>query len=312
MLKSEYNRWLSLVFAVLTILSCFSVVHAQVLEPRSYSNIPVGMNFFIAAYGFNSGGVLFDPSVPIENADIKVHGSAFAYARSVKMGKMPGKFDIILPYAWLTGTAEYMGEPASREVSGLSDPSFRMSVNFLGAPALSLAEFKDYKQNFILGASMMVFVPLGQYDPARVVNLGTNRFTFKPELGISKTIGPLFVDLAAAVAFYTVNNNFYNGLTRLQAPIGSVQAHVIYTFKKGIWAAIDGTYYWGGSTTTAGVKGDDLQENTRLGFTFVMPLNIHHSLKFNFSTGVSTRTGTDFNSVTLGWQYRWCRELAGK
>lgn len=312
MFKSEYNRRLSLIFSAFAIFSCFSVLNAQVLEPRSYSNIPVGMNFFIAAYGFNSGGVLFDPSVPIENANIKIHGSAFAYARSVKMGKMLGKFDVIFPYAWLSGTAEYLGQPASREVSGLGDPSVRMSVNFLGAPALSLAEFKNYKQNFILGASMLVFFPLGQYDADRIVNLGTNRFTFKPELGISKTVGPLFVDLAAAVAIYTVNNEFNNGLTRSQAPIGSVQGHIIYTFKKGMWMAMDGTYYWGGSTTTAGVKGDDLQENTRMGFTFVMPLNIHNSIKFNFSTGVSTRTGTDFNSLTLGWQYRWCRELAKK
>ena len=216
---------------------------------------------------------------------------------------------MIVPYAWLSGTAEYMGEPTSREVSGLGDPSIRMSVNFVGAPALSLAEFKNYKQNFILGASMQVFMPLGQYDPDRVVNLGTNRFTFKPELGISKTVGPLFVDMAAAVAFYTVNNEFYNGKTRSQAPISSIQGHVIYSFIKGMWAAIDGTYYWGGSTTTEGVKGNDLQENTRLGFTFVMPLNIHNSLKINYSTGVSTRTGTDFNSFTVGWQYRWNKDF---
>lgn len=310
MYQNVCKQLLALLFTGIVVLSDFSVVQAQVLEPRSYSNIPYGMNFFIAAYGYNRGGVLFDPSVPIENADIKVHGTAFAYAHSVKMGKMLGKFDLIVPYAWLSGTAEYMGEPASRKVSGLGDPSVRMSVNFIGAPALSLAEFKDYKQDFILGASMMVFLPLGQYDPGRIVNLGTNRFTFKPELGISKTISPLFVDLAAAVAFYTVNHDFNNGKTRSQAPIGSVQGHIIYTFRKGIWVAMDGTYYWGGSSTTEGVKGDDLQENTRIGFTFVMPLNIHNSLKLNFSTGVSTRTGTDFNSLTLGWQYRWSRDLA--
>jgi hypothetical protein len=129
-------------------------------------------------------------------------------------------------------------------------------------------------------------------------------------LGISKTIGPLFLDLAAAVAIYTINHDFNNGKTISQAPIGSVQGHVIYTFTKGMWAAIDGTYYWGGSTTTAGVKGDNLQENTRLGFTFVLPLNIHNSLKFNTSTGVSTRTGTDFNTFAIAWQYRWNKELA--
>jgi hypothetical protein len=309
MVQSVLKRQLTLILIAYAISSGFSAVNAQVLEPRSYSNIPVGMNFFIAAYGHNSGGVLFDPSVPLENANIKTYGSAFAYARSVKMGKMLRKFDVIVPYAWLSGTAEYMGEPASRDVSGLGDPSIRMSVNFVGAPALSLAEFKNYKQNFILGASMQVFMPLGQYNPDRVVNLGTNRFTFKPELGISKTVGPLFVDLAAAISIYTVNNNFYNGKIRSQAPIGSVQGHVIYSFTKGMWAAIDGTYYWGGSTVTDGVKGNDLQENTRMGFTFVMPLNIHHSIKLNFSTGVSTRTGTDFDSFTLGWQYRWSKDM---
>jgi hypothetical protein len=152
---------------------------------------------------------------------------------------------------------------------------------------------------------MQVFMPLGQYDPERVVNLGTNRFTFKPELGISKTVGPLFVDMAVAYSFYTVNNNFYNGKTRSQAPIGSVQGHVIYSFTKGMWAALDGTYYWGGRTTLDGVEGNDLQKNTRVGLTFVLPLNIHNSLKFNYSTGVSTRTGSDFDSFAVAWQYRW-------
>lgn len=305
MLQHKFKILRSINFVAYVILTCFSTLNAQVLEPRSYSNIPVGMNFLLAAYGYNYGGVLFDPSIPIDNANIKIHGSALAYAHSLKLGKMLGKFDMIVPYAWLSGTAEYMGEPVSREVSGLGDPSVRMSVNFLGAPALSLAEFKDYKQNFILGASLLVFLPLGQYDANRIVNLGTNRFTFKPELGISKTVGPLFVDMAAAVSFYTVNNDFNNGKTRSQAPIGSVQGHVIYSFTKGMWVALDGTYYWGGSTTTDGIKGDNLQKNTRMGITLVLPLNMHNSLRLNYSTGVSTRTGTDFDTFAVAWQYKW-------
>ena len=312
MVQNGLKKRLTQIFIVFAILSGFSSVNAQVLEPRSYSNIPVGMNFLLAAYGYNYGGVLFDPSIPLDNANIKIHGSALAYARSLKMGKMLGKFDMIVPYAWLSGTAEFNGEPVSRVVSGLGDPSVRMSVNFLGAPALSLAEFKNYKQNFILGASFQVFMPLGQYDYDRIVNIGTNRFTFKPELGISKTVGPLFVDLAAAYSFYSVNNKFYNGKTRSQEPIGSVQCHVIYSFTKGMWAALDGTYYWGGSSTLDGVKGNDLQKNTRIGFTYVLPLNIHNSLKFNYSTGVSTRTGSDFDTFAVAWQYRWSKDLPKK
>lgn len=291
------------------ILSEFSSVYAQELEPRSYSNIPVGLNFALAGYVYSAGGVLFDPAVPIENANIKIHGSILAYARSVKVGGMSGKVDFVLPYAWLSGTADFQGQPVSREVSGLADPRIRMTVNFVGAPALPLSGFKDYHQNLVIGASLQVYVPVSQYDSDRLVNIGTNRFTFKPELGISKTYKRFFFELAGGAAFYTVNTNFYSGKTRSQAPIGSVQGHVIYTFRGGIWAAMDGNYYWGGTTTLDGVEGNDLQENSRFGLTFALPVNIHHSLKFNFSTGISTRTGSDFSAVGVVWQYRWGKGL---
>jgi hypothetical protein len=296
-------------FPILLLLLNVLTVNAQDLEPRAYTNIPVGLNFVVAGYSYSTGGVLFDPSIPLENAKIKTHGALLAYARSVKVGNLSGKIDVIIPYAWLSGTADFMGAPASREVSGLADPRVRMSVIFIGGPALTLSEFKDYKQNLVVGASLQVYFPIGQYDPDRVVNLGTNRFTFKPELGISKTIKQLMLELAVAGQFYTVNNNYYNGKTMSQAPIGSIQGHVNYNFRGGIWAALDGTIYWGGKTTIEGIEGDNLQENTRLGFTFALPFNIRHSIKLNLSTGVSTRTGSDFDAITLVWQYRWGKGL---
>jgi hypothetical protein len=291
--------------AALLLLFELSAVQAQDLEPRAYSNIPVGLNFVLAGYGYTAGGVLFDPAVPLENANIKIHGSVFAYARSIKIGGMSGKIDMILPYAWLSGTADFQGQPVSRVVSGFGDPRIRMTLNFIGSPALPLSGFKDYKQELIVGASLQIFMPFGQYDPDRLVNIGTNRFTFKPELGISRTVGHLYLEASGGAAFYTINHEFYQGKTRSQHPIGSVQGHVIYTFKRGIWTSLDGTYYWGGSTTVDGVEGNDLQKNTRLGFTFALPLNIHNSLKLYLSTGVSTRTGSDFNAIGLAWQYRW-------
>jgi hypothetical protein len=292
----------------LIVYACFSklpVIYAQELEPRAYTNIPVGMNFIVAGYAYSAGGVLFDPAVPLENANIKIHGSVLAYARSIKVGRMSGKIDMIVPYAWLSGTAEFQGQPVSRYVSGLGDTRIRMSVNFIGAPALPLSGFKDYKQDLVMGASLQIYLPLGQYDPDRLVNIGTNRFSFKPELGISRTLGHFQFELTAGASFYTVNKEFYQGKTRSQDPIGFLQGHVEYNFKRGIWAAIDGTYYWGGSTTVDGVKGDDLQKNTRLGCTLALPLSLHHSLKLYYSTGVSTRTGSDFDLIGVLWQYRW-------
>ena len=296
---------LFLLIGIIVVLSKVSPVCAQDLEPRAYTNIPVGLNFVVAGYSHMSGGVLFDPAVPLENANIKINGALFAYARSLHIGKMSAKFDMIVPYAWLSGTAEFQGEVVSRDVSGLADTRARLSVNFIGAPSLPISGFKDYKQDLVVGASLQVYMPTGQYDPEKLVNIGTHRFAFKPELGVSKTFGKLMLELTGGAAFYTINHDFYGGKTRSQAPIGSLQGHINYNFTPGIWAAVDGTYYWGGHTTVDGVEGNDLQKNTRLGLTFALPLNIHHSLKFTFSTGVSTRTGTDFTSIGVFWQYRW-------
>jgi len=296
---------LFLLIGSISFLNGFPPVCAQDLEPRAYTNIPVGINFVVAGYSYSTGGVVFDPAVPLDNAHIKINGSLFAYARSIHIGGLSAKFDMIVPYAWLSGTAEYQGQPASRDVSGLADTRLRMSVNFIGAPSLPMSGFKDYKQDLVIGASLQVYLPTGQYDPEKLVNIGTNRFTFKPELGFSKTLGHFMLELTGGAAFYTVNHDFFKGKTRSQAPIGSLQGHVNYNFPHGIWAAADGTYYWGGHTTVDGVEGNDLQKNSRLGLTFALPLNVRHSLKFTFSTGVSTRTGSDFTSYGVFWQYRW-------
>lgn len=298
-----------LLFIVIIFFSNASLVYTQELEPRAYTNIPVGLNFMAAAYAYTAGGILFDPTIPLENANIRIHGSALAYARSIKIGGMSGKVDMILPYAWLSGSADYQGQRVSRDVSGLGDPRIRMSVNFVGSPALSLSEYQDYRQNLIIGASLQVYMPMSQYDPERLVNIGTNRFAIKPELGISKALGHLTLELATGVAFFTVNHDFDVDKTRSQAPIGSVQAHAVYSFRGGIWASFDGNFYWGGRTTVDGITGNDLQENSRFGLTFALPLNIHHSLKLYLSTGVSTRTGSDFDAIGLAWQYRWSKHF---
>lgn len=282
---------------------------SQELEPRVYSNIPVGLNFMIAGYAYSAGGVLFDPTIPLDDANITINGTALAYARSISLGGLSGKVDMIIPYAWLSGTADFQGQSVSRVVNGMGDPRLRISVNFVGAPALPMSGFRDYHQDLVIGASLQVYLPIGQYDAERLVNIGTNRFSFKPEVGITKTIGPLFLEVAGGIAFYAINHEFFPDKTRSQDPIGSVRGHVIYSFKTGIWASLDGTYYWGGKTTIDGVEGNDLQKNTRIGFTIALPISLHHSLKINLSTGASTRTGSDFNIAGIAWQYRWGREF---
>jgi hypothetical protein len=294
-----------LVFITIALAAMGGGVYAQDLEPRAYVNTPVGLNFLIAGYSYAAGGVATDPSLPLQNADLQVHSTILAYARALNVWGRSGKVDVVLPYAWLSGTAEVEGQPREREVSGLADPRLRFSVNLYGAPALALPEFASYRQDLIVGTSLQVTVPLGQYDPDKLVNIGTNRWSFKPELGISKALGPLTLELTTGVTLYTDNHNFFGGKTRAQAPIYSVQGHMSYTLGAGIWVAVDGTYYTGGRTTIDGVEGNDLQKNSRLGVTVALPVNRHTSVKLYGSTGVSTRTGSDFDAVGLFLQYRW-------
>jgi Putative MetA-pathway of phenol degradation len=283
-------------------------VHGQDLEPRLYTNAPIGLNFLALAYGTSQGGALFDPSVPLENAEIDVDAPAVAYVRSLGLGSQSAKVDVVLPYACLSGSATLAGEIVTRDVCGFADPRFRLSVNFRGGPALRLQEFGDYRQDMVVGGSLQVIAPVGQYDSDRVVNIGTNRWSIKPEIGFSKALQHLTVEMAAAVTFYTDNSEFVNG-KKEQDPIYSLQVHVVHVFQTGRWLAADVNYYRGGRSTVDGVTGDDLQENSRFGVTFGFPLNRYQSLRLHASTGVSTRTGTDFDTLAVTWQYRWAAGL---
>ena len=290
---------------VTTLVALGSGADAQELEPRAYTNTPIGLNFLIAAYAYSSGGVATDPALPIKDAHLHIHSAILAYARSLNVLGTSGKVDVVLPYAWLSGSAEVVGQPREREVSGLADPRLRFSVNLYGAPALSVEEFTSYKQDLIVGASLQVGIPLGQYDSEKLVNLGTNRWSVKPELGISKAWGRLTIEASGGITFYTTNNDFFGGKSRSQEPIYSLQGHLSYNFSRGMWVGLDGTYYTGGRTTTDGVKDNNFQGNTRVGVTFALPVNRYNSIKLYASTGVSTRTGGNFDTLGIAWQYRW-------
>ncbi len=278
--------------------------HAQELEPRSYVNTPVGLNFLIAGYGYTEGDVVFDAASPIKDAKVQVHGGVLAYARAPDVWGLSGKIGVVVPFAEASGSAKVAGRPRERQVFGLADPSFHFSVNLYGAPALTLAEFGSYRQDLIVGASLHVPPPLGQYNSTKLLNIGTNRWSVKPELGVSKALGPFTLEMSAAVAFFTSNDDFFGGKTLEQEPLYSVQAHLVYEFRAGIWAALDATYYTGGRTITDGDKSER-QGHARLGLTLALPVTRRNSLKLYGSIGVYTRTGTDFQAAGIAWQYRW-------
>ena len=279
--------------------------HAQDIEPRAYSNAPVGVNFAIAGLAFTRGGVPTDTGLPISDAHLETSVALFAYARSLDLWGDSAKFDVIVPYAWLHGSATYAGQPLTREVNGTGNPLFRLSVNLYGAPALSAAEFADYRQDLIVGASLQVSAPWGQYDDTRLVNIGTNRWFFKPEIGVSKALGAWTLEGAVAVTLYTDNTDFYGGNRRAQDPLYSTQGHAIYGFGRGLWLSFDATWFGGGRSTVNDALRNDLQQNWRVGATFAFPLDRYNSIKLAASSGVSARTGNNFDLIAIAWQRRW-------
>src|SRR5262245_14344004 len=280
-------------------------VLAQDLEPRLYTNVPLGINFLGAGYGYSEGNVLFDPTIPLDNAEIEIDGPVLGYGRAVRLGPFSGKVDGAIARVCLDGSADYQGERVTRNVCGWTDARARVTVNFIGAPPLTRQEFASYRQDWIFGGSLQLGLPVGDYDPARLVNIGANRQSAKLELGVSKNLTHWLLEVSLADTYYEDNTNFYVGRVREQESIASLQGHAVYRFSSGIWLAFDATRYHGGQTTTNGVSSSDLQSNTRFGLTASLPINPKQSVKLAASTGVSTRTGTDFDTVAAVWQYAW-------
>ena len=282
-----------------------SVAHAQSIEPRAYSNAPVDVNFLVAGPYYTRGGLSFNTSLPLTDPNLKTSNVVVGYARTLDLWGKSGKFDVIVPYTWLSGSATYQGDAVERQVDGFADPMLRLSMNFYGAPALTLPEFKSYEQDLIVGASLQVTVPAGQYDSTKLVNIGTNRWSFKPELGVSKALDALTLEFKAGVTLFTTNDDFFNGNKRSQDPLYSIGAHAIYNFRSGIWASVDATYFAGGRSTLNGALQNDLQQNWRVGGTLSFPVDARNSVKLYGSSGVSARTGNNYDLIGVVWQYRW-------
>jgi hypothetical protein len=215
---------------------------------------------------------------------------------------------VALPYA--VGNIKGEVNEQAREInrSGFGDIRMRLSVLFLNAPAATLAQMRQSKaRKTILGASINMVVPSGQYFNEKLINVGTNRWAFRPELALSQPIGKrLMADVYAGVWLFTTNTGFFPGnANREQNPMGAFQAHLSYNISPLAWVAFDATFYAGGNSTVNGVVNDDRQSNSRIGVTAVVPTGKLSSIKFAMSTGALVRVGQDFTTFSIGWQHSW-------
>lgn len=282
-----------------------AVAVAQQLEPRTYAPKPVDMNLAGIPLAYQTGAVVTDPSLPIQNVDAKVGGVAVFYGRTFSFFGRSASALVSMAYIWAKVTGDVFEEQRTVNRSGQSDLLLRLESNILGGPALTPAEFARTLPRPSLGGSLTILMPAGQYFDDKLINIGTNRWAFKPELGLSWPAGKWTFELYSGLWLFTPNDDFFGGQRRTQDPLVALQGHVSYTFQPGLWLAVDGTWYSGGETQVDGVVKADRQDNSRIGVTLAVPLGGGHSIKAAWAKGATTRIGQDFTTVGLTYQYRW-------
>ncbi len=280
-------------------------VAAQELDPRAYTQGPIGVNVLVAGYGSTSGDVVFDASSAISDVNADVDMATVGAGRVFGLFGRQSSLTLGVPYAWgdVSGNVGENRQSVSR--TGLGDPRLRFGMLLFGGPALERREFATAPRGPVLGASLLVSAPLGEYIADKLINIGTNRWAFKPEIGFTYPAGRWQFDAFAGVWLFENNNNYYGGHRREQDPIGSYQVHVSYTIRPGLWASVDATHYNGGTTALDGVPNPDRQGNTRVGATVSVPFGQGLSLKLSYSEGAVVRVGGDFSSIGLALQYAW-------
>lgn len=300
--SGKYRGCFAIVFVLLLVSSRgFS----QELEPRSLTNIPVGTNFAMLGYGFAKGNVLFDQALPLEDVNANMHAIVGAYARSINFFGLGAKINAILPFAAGDWEGVFQGNDTTTARTGMGDMSFGFSLNFIGSPALDKTKFKDFEQKTIAGFSMQVVAPTGQYFEDRLINLGSNRWAFRPQLGVSHKINTWYIEYAINAWFYTGNDTFWGGNKLEQQPIGTFKTHIIKSFSKGIWVALGAGYAYGGRASVNGVKRDTKISTLRIGAIAVVPVHPKHSLKLTLLTARRFEEGADFDSIALTYQFLW-------
>jgi hypothetical protein len=250
--------------------------------------------------------LLFDPSTPVHDVKADLTIATMALGHTFGLAGHQARVLAIVPVASGHLTGEVSGHPERYPMNGLADPRIKLSVGLKGAPALEMVEFARAPRGTVVGASLTVMPPLGDYDERRAVNLGYNRWGFKPEIGVSTPVGRWTLEGYVGAWLFTDNNDYFPGNVRKsQAPMLSLQGHVGYALTRRSWLAFNATWFEGGQTRIAGNISPDEQRNLRLGATLSIPAGASNSVKVVYNTGATTRRGTDFDTLTLQWQRVW-------
>lgn len=306
-LMSNFCRWCLYVFIFLGLaLPC----SAQDIEPRRWSHLPIGTSFAGGGYAHTEAGISFDPVLRIENAEVEMDTWAAKYIRTFELFEKSARVDFSQAYHEGRWSGVLNGVSTSIERSGWSDSALRFAINLIGAPPLDGKEYAAYRAQAdvetIVGMGLAVQFPTGEYMDDKLINLGTNRFAFRPQLGVVHTRGKWSMELTGATWIYTDNNEFFNGSKLEQDPLYIFQGHLVHTFRPGLWVGASAGYDFGGETTVDGVEKDDQKGNLAWALSLGYPITRQSGVKAAY---IRTRTqesiGGDTDTIVVGFSIHW-------
>lgn len=305
------NRSINLGMVLCFAASCLALsCQAQELVPRRWSHLPMETNFAGGGYAYTGADIAFDPVLLIEDTDLQLHSFPLKYIRTFELLGKSARLDLLQSYHDARWSGLLDGVPTTVTRSGLSDLSLRFAVNLIGAPPLRGAEFKEYRATAdcetIVGAALVVQAPTGQYFEDKLLNLGTNRVTFRPQLGALHNRGKWSAEATVSSWIFTDNEKFFNG-NRLEVdPLYTIQGHTDYTFRPGLWIGAGVGYGKGAQSTVSGIRKDDQKQNLGWVFSLGVPINRQWGVKFAY---VGNRTlasvGSDSDSFATALSVLW-------
>ncbi len=303
----NFSRWI--LFGLLNIgqiLPCFAVEP----EPRKWNHLPMGTNFAGVGYVYTEFDILVDPTILLEDVEMELQTWAGKYIRTFELFDKSARIDLTQAYQKGEWTGLLDGVPASTSRSGWSDTFMRLAVNLYGAPPLSGKDFAAYRSETnvetIVGMALTVRLPTGEYMEDKLINLGKNRFTFRPQLGVIHTRGKWTAEVTGEVAFYTENDEFFNGNTLEQEPLYIIHGHLIHTFRPGFWVGASVGYDYGGENSVNGIDRDDTKQNIAWAFSFAYPINRYSGINVKYiGTRTQESTGLDSESLIAGLSILW-------
>jgi len=298
-----------IVFAFLftTIAPMFGTVLAQELAPRAYWPTPNGTNVLVVTYQKTTGDIVTDPSLPLTGVDSDIDYLQLSYQRTFSLAGRTAAMQLSVPYSQGETEGLIEGEFRRRDTSGLGDARLRLAYNINGAPSMDAAGFQALRDapQTIVGASVLIQAPTGDYDASKVINIGTNRWSVKPAIGVIWPLRPTWLLEFELGAWFFGDNDDFLGEKRKQDPIVSTEFHLVKRIRRGFWASLDANFYVGGRTSVGDSEQANLQRNSRVGATLVFPFKNRHAIRSSISRGVVTKSGGDFKMFTLSYLYAW-------